>query len=150
MLPEGWTDLETLATLMVAVAQADGGPTRKELDHVNARLGALYRGASSPRCQQAIGRALEHLVLQVHPGVQHSPDEWIRWHCAQLLAHHPPEVVQALVKELARVTRADGAPSPAEVSLAANIAAALGREDLGRAMLHQFEKALARVSEWDE
>lgn len=150
MLPEGWTDLETLATLMVAVAQADGGPTRKELDHINTRLGALYRTASTQRCQQAIGRALEHLVLQVQPGVQHSGAEWIHWHCAQLLSRQKPEVVQALVMELARVTRADGAPSPPEVSLAAHIAGILGREDLGRAMIHQYEKAAARWSDWDE
>lgn len=144
MLPADWLPIDSLATLLIAVAQADAPPDRKELDTVAARLRVLFPRVPPARCGEAVQRALEHLILQVNAGVELAPVDWLRLHCERLVEAYDEAARRSLVMELARVARASGGATPYEVELAAGIAAALGQEALGDAMLRQFEQAALR------
>lgn len=145
MLPADWQPIDSLATLLIAVAQADAPADRKELDTVSARLRALYP-RQAERVGDAVQRGMEHLILQVNAGVERSPADWMRLHCASLNQAYDTEVRRALVMELARVAKASGGATAAEVSLAAGLASELGHDTLGEAMMVQFERARTRRS----
>lgn len=144
MLPPDWQTIDSLATLFIAVAQADAPVDRKELDFIRARLEALFAKAPPGRADDAIQRAIEHLILQVVPGVERGPWEWLQVHCRLLADAHGPEVLPSLVKTLARVTRASGRATAPEVELAAAIAGEWGLPDLAAAMRRQFQRAELR------
>ncbi len=136
--------IDSLATLLVAVAQADGPVDRKELDTIDGQLQRLFRKAPPGRSSDAIQKALEHLILQVSTGVEMSPLEWIRHHCGVVAQHYDHGVRRALVKELVSVAKASGGASGPEVELAAGIAGEWGHEELGTTMLRQWQRAQQR------
>lgn len=146
MLPADWKPIDSLATLMVAVAQADAPPDRKELDTVTGRLAVLFPRQGADRVGDAVQRSLEHLVLQVNQGVGQSPADWLRTHCRLLSERYGDEIRRTIVMELARVAKASGGATEPEVALAAGLASELGHAPLGQAMLHQFERARLRAA----
>ncbi|NOY26690.1 MAG: TerB family tellurite resistance protein [Oligoflexia bacterium] len=143
MLPDDWKPIDSLAVLLLSVAAADGDADRTELDTITARLCALAP-KSHDRVDEAVHRALDHWFLQIVPGVDLDPGDWVAHHCKILSDRYGPKVLHRFVVDMVAVAKASGGAQAAEIQLTAGIASAWGLDPMAARMVTQFNRAQQR------
>lgn len=140
MLPDDWKPIDSLAVLLLSVAAADEDADRTELDTITARLCALAPRAHD-RVDEAVRRALDHWFLQLVPGVDLDPGDWVAHHCKILSDRYAPKVLHRFVVDMVAVAKASGGAQAAEIQLTAGIASTWGFDSMAEKMVTQFNRA---------
>lgn len=125
-LPEGWSDMHSIATLLIGAACVDGELADSELRDLVKRL-ERYDHGRSDRVAEVAKSARDYVSTvfraQGKEGVWGTASE----HCALLAGSHSPEALRLVLSDIASVVSADGVVDAQEEAYFHMVAAQWGQ-----------------------